>query len=69
VGVAEGDVEGRRGVAGVGADSERGDAEEAGLEEVSGRDIRDVVIQSLKWDNRQEVEGRGEELVLRDEAV
>jgi hypothetical protein len=69
VGVAEGDVEGRRGVAGVGADSEWRNAEEAGLAEVSGRDIHDVVIQSLKRDNRREVGGHGEELVLGDEAV
>jgi hypothetical protein len=48
MGVAKGNVEGRRGVAGVGADGEWGDVEEAGLEEVSGRDIRDVVILSLK---------------------
>jgi hypothetical protein len=69
VGVTEGDVEGRRGVTGVGADGERGDAEEAGLEEVRGRDVRDVVILSFKRDHRREVGGCGEELVLSDEAV
>jgi hypothetical protein len=69
VGVAEGDVEGRRGVAGVGADGDGWDVEEAGLKEVSGRDVRDVIILSLKRDNRREVGGCGEELVLGDEVL
>jgi hypothetical protein len=67
VGVAEGDVEGRWGVAGEGADSDGGNVEETGLEEVSGREMRDVVILSLKRDNSREVGGRGEKLVLGDE--
>jgi hypothetical protein len=69
VGIAEGDVKGRRGVAGVGADGERGDVEEAGLEEVSGRDMRDMIILALEGDHSREVGGCGEELVLRDKAV
>jgi hypothetical protein len=67
VGVPEGDVEGRWGVASEGTDSDGGNVEEAGLEEVSGREMRDVVILSLKRDNSREVGGRGEELVLGDE--
>jgi hypothetical protein len=69
VGVAEGDVEGQGGVASVGTDGEWGDVEEAGLEEVSGRDICDVVILSFKRDHSREIGGRGEEVVLGDEAV
>jgi hypothetical protein len=69
VGEAEGDVEGRWGVAGVGADGERGDVEEAGLKEVSGRDVRDMIILALEGDHSREVGGCGEELVLGDEGV
>jgi hypothetical protein len=67
VDVAEGDVDGWWGVAGEGADGDRGDAEETGLEEVSGRDMRDMVVLSLKRDNSWEIGGRGEEVVLGDE--
>jgi hypothetical protein len=66
VGITEGDVEGRRGVAGEGADGDGGNVEETGLEEVSGREMRDVVILSLKRDNSREVRGRGKELILGD---
>jgi hypothetical protein len=69
MGVTEGDVEGRRGVAGVGADGERGDVEETGLKEVSRRDMRDMIVLALEGDHSREVGGCGEELVLRDEAV
>jgi hypothetical protein len=69
VGEAEGDVEGRQGVAGVGADGERGDVEEAGLEEVSGRDMCDMIVLALEGDHGREVGGCGEEFVLGDEAV
>jgi hypothetical protein len=68
VDVAKGDVDGGWGVAGVGADGDRGDAEEAGLEEVGGRDMRDMVILSLKQDNSGKVGGRSEKVVLRDDA-
>jgi hypothetical protein len=66
VGVAEGNVEGWRGV---GADGERGDVEEAGLEEVSGCDMCDMSILALEGDHSREVGGCGEELVLGDEGV
>jgi hypothetical protein len=69
VGVTEGNVEGWRGVAGVGAEGEWGDVEEAGLEEVSGCDIRDMSILALEGDHGWEVGGCGEEFVLGDEGV
>jgi len=69
VGVAEGDVEGWRGVAGVGAEGEWGDAEETGLEEVSGRNVRDMSVLALEGDHSREVGGHGEELVLSDEVI
>jgi hypothetical protein len=69
VGVTEGDVEGWRGVAGVGTDGEWGDVEEAGLEEVSGRDMRDMSILALEGDHSREVGGCGKELVLGDKGV
>jgi hypothetical protein len=69
VGVTEGDVEGWRGVAGVGAEGEWGDVEETGLEEVSGRDMRDMSVLALEGDHSREVRGRDEELVLGDEVV
>jgi hypothetical protein len=69
VGVTEGNVEGWRGVAGVGTDGDWGNMEEAGLEEVSGRDMRDMSILALEGDHSREVGGRGEELVLGDEGV
>jgi len=72
VGEAEGDVEGRQGVAGVagvGADGERGDVEEAGLEEVSGHDMCDMIVLALEGDHGREVRGCGEEFVLEDEVV
>jgi hypothetical protein len=69
VGVTEGDVEGWRGVAGVGAEGEWGDVEEAGLKEVSGRNVRDMSVLALEGDHGGEVGGCGEELVLGDEVV
>jgi hypothetical protein len=69
VGVTEGYVEGWRGVAGIGADGEWGDVEEAGLEEVSGRDMRDMSVLALEGDHGREVGGCGEEFVLGDEGV
>jgi hypothetical protein len=69
VGVTKGDVKGRRGVTGVGADGERRDVEEAGLEKVSGRDMRDMIVLALEGDHSREVGGCGEELVLRDKAI
>jgi hypothetical protein len=69
VGVTEGDVEGWRGVANVRADGEWGDVEEAGLEEVSGRDMRDMSVLALEGDHGREVGGCGEEFVLGDEGV
>jgi hypothetical protein len=69
VGVTEGDVKGWRGVTGVGADGEWGDVEEAGLKEVSGRDMCDMSILALEGDHGQEVGGCGEEFVLGDEGV
>jgi hypothetical protein len=69
VGVTEGDVEGWRGVTGIGADGEWGDREEAGLEEVSGRDMRNMSVLALEGDHGREVEGSGEEFILGDEGV
>jgi hypothetical protein len=69
VGVTEGDVEGWRGVAGVGAEGERGDVEEAGLKEVSGCNVRDMSVLALEGDHGREVGGCGEEFVLGDEVV
>jgi hypothetical protein len=69
VGVTKGNVKGWRGVAGVGAEGEWGDMEETGLEEVSGRDMRDMSVLALEGDHSQEVGGHGEELVLGDEVV
>jgi hypothetical protein len=69
VGVTEGNVEGRRGVAGIEADGEQGDVEETGLKEVSGRDMRDMIILALEGDHSREVGGCGEELVLGVEAI
>jgi hypothetical protein len=67
MGIAEGDVEGRQGVASKGTDGDGGDAEETGLEEVSGREMRDMIILSLKQDNSREVGRCGKELILGDE--
>jgi hypothetical protein len=69
VGVTKGNVEGWQGVAGVGADGEWGDVEEAGLEEVSRRDMHDMSVLALEGDHGWEVGGRGEEFVLGDEVV
>jgi hypothetical protein len=43
--------------------------EEAGLKEVSGRDMCDMSILALEGDHGQEVGGCGEEFVLGDEGV
>jgi hypothetical protein len=69
VGITEGNVEGWRGVAGVGADGEWGDVEEAGLEEVSGHDMRNMSVLALEGDHSREVGGCGKEFVLGDESV
>jgi hypothetical protein len=69
VGVTKGNVEGWQGVAGVGAEGEWGDVEETGLEEVSGRDMRNMSVLALEGDHSREVGGRGEELVLGDEVI
>jgi hypothetical protein len=46
-----------------------GDVEEAGLKEVSRRDMRDMIILALEGDHSWEVGGCGKELVLGDKAV
>jgi hypothetical protein len=43
--------------------------EETGLEEVSGRNGRDMNVLALEGDHSREVGGRGEELILSDEVI
>jgi hypothetical protein len=57
VGVTEGDVKGWRGVTSIGTDSDWGDMEETGLEEVRGCDIHNMIILALEGDHSWKVGG------------
>src|SRR5580658_4569112 len=64
VDVAKGDIEGGRREAGADTKYEGGDAEESGLELVSGGDERSMVRAPLKSNDSREVQGVMEEFVL-----
>jgi hypothetical protein len=67
VNIAEGEVEARVDETGVGADSDGGDVEEAGPEEVSGSDERGVMGVSLEGEDRRESRGRVNQFSLSRE--